>query len=112
MHHNSFAATRLRKLVEDDLNNPNVWVLFQKFAFEMIRRGFEHYSGRAVVDRLRWETDQPIHDGDAFKINNYWSVYYGRKFRDFYPLHADFFRLRESMLDDVWVTLKPPKGKP
>ena len=82
-----------------DAANPQVWRLFERFTFELIRRGFRHYSADAVLHRVRWETATAIADQSTFKINNNWSAFYARKFRDLHPKHAEFFRLRASMAD-------------
>lgn len=88
-----------RTFAEVDAANPQVWRLFEQFAFQMIRRGFTHYSADAVLHRVRWETATPLEDQSGFKINNNWSCYYARKFIKLHPKHAQFFRLRASMAD-------------
>jgi hypothetical protein len=83
-----------------DADNPEIWRLFVQFTFVMIRRGFVHYSARAVLHRVRWETATPLADQSEFKINNNWSPYYARKFHDAYPRYAGFFRNRLSRADE------------
>jgi len=83
-----------------DAANPQIWELFQRFTFHMIRRGFSHYSARAVIHRVRWETATPLEDGTQFKINNNWSPFYARKFHKTYPEHDGFFRNRASRADE------------
>jgi hypothetical protein len=98
----SAANSIARRFAEIDLANPIVWAMFERFTFEMIRRGFQHYSADAVLHRVRWETAMPLEDDSSFKINNNWSCCYARKFRDRYPAHAEFFRLRVSQVDADW----------
>jgi hypothetical protein len=87
------------RFAEIDAANPEVWRLFERFTFELIRRGFGHYSADAVLHRVRWETASALEDGCTFKINNNWSAFYARKFHDRHPKHDGFFRLRASMAD-------------
>ncbi len=74
-------------------NNPMVYELFKRFAFEAIWRGCRHLSAGLVAERIRWETDVET-DGDGFKINNNHRAYYARLFVRDYPEHAEFFRTR------------------
>jgi hypothetical protein len=82
-----------------DAANPRMWELFRTFTFAMIQRGFRHYSARAVLHRVRWETATPLEDGSEFKINNNWSPFYARKFHQLYPDYSGFFRCRLSRAD-------------
>ena len=78
--------------------NPNVYSLFKRFTFEVIRRGHQHYSADAVIHRIRWETGV-VTQGDDFKINNNWVSAYVRLFERDHPQHAGFFRKRVSQYD-------------
>jgi len=84
-----------------DAQNPDVWRLFEQFTFHMIRRGFDHYSARAVLHRVRWETATPLEDQSNYKINNNWSPFYARKFHEKYPQYGGFFRNRLSRADRI-----------
>ena len=88
-----------RRFAEFDLAHPEVWALYKKYTFELIRRGFDHHSSDFVLHRVRWETASVLDDESSIKINNNWSAFYARKFRDEHPKHADFFRLRSSWAD-------------
>lgn len=75
--------------------HPEVWRLFQKFTFDRIKKGFEHYGGDAIMSRIRWETDQAVVDpSKRFKINNNHKPFYSRAFEAKYPEHRGFFRHR------------------
>jgi hypothetical protein len=76
--------------------HPEVWDLFVKFTFELIKRGFQHYAAQhGVFARIRWETDQADVDGNPmFKINNNYSAFYARRFMRMHPRHDGFFRTR------------------
>ena len=73
--------------------NPHVYELFKRFAFEAIQAGYEHYSSYCIINRIRWHSEVETR-GDPFKINNNYTPRYARKFHDDFPEHAGFFRTR------------------
>ena len=87
--------------------HPEVWRLFCGFAFEMIHRGYLHYSVNAVFERIRWEIDAGGDGTDAFKLNNNYRAFYARRFRNLYPEHAEFFRIRIQTSKDKSATNLP-----
>lgn len=93
------------KFAAFDLAHPEVWDLFCYFTWDRIRAGFEHYSADAVLHRVRWETSAGSTIGD-YKINNNYSAFYARKFHDYFPSHADFFRCRASVADLVDASVR------
>jgi len=40
-----------------DSAHPDVWNLFFQFAWEKIDLGYQHYGAKAVMERVRWESD-------------------------------------------------------
>jgi hypothetical protein len=76
-------------------DNPAVWVLFEKFAFEAVGTGRSHYSADAICHRIRWHCDIETRSNDGFKLNNNHVAFLARRFMRKHPEHADFFRLRE-----------------
>ena len=72
--------------------NPQIYKMFCKFAEQAARRR-DHYSAKAIMERIRWETmisdDQP-----DFKIDNTWTSHYARKYMKDHPEHDGFFELR------------------
>ena len=75
--------------------NPKVWEYFVRFTFEVIERGFNHYSVNGVFERIRWEADLADLEGNStFKLNNNHRPFYARWFMDRYPEHKGFFRVR------------------
>ena len=75
--------------------NPKVWEYFVQFTFEVIERGFNHYSVNGVFERIRWEADLADLEGNStFKLNNNHRPFYARWFMDRYPEYRGFFRLR------------------
>lgn len=96
--------------------HPEVWQLFTDFAFQMINRGYKHYSAKAVFERIRWEKDAGGDGVTQFKVGNNHPAFYARAFMKKYPQHNGFFRLREqtshkrnatNMQDVTPMDLKP-----
>lgn len=88
--------------------NPLVGVLFVKFTFEVIERGFRHYSAKSIFERIRWETDQSDSKGrSTFKINNNYTCWFARRFMDAYPHYAGFFRTRSRVSAEQSATDLP-----
>lgn len=77
--------------------HPEVWALFQQFAFEMLGTGRKHYSARLICNRIAWHTDitSRASEPEDFKINNNFSPYYARLFHRTFPEHGGFFFNRE-----------------
>ncbi len=73
--------------------HPGVWDLFVRFALEKIGRGYRKYGAKAIMERVRWETDQGG-DEPALKINDHYTAFYARRFARAYPTHAECFRTR------------------
>ena len=87
----------LAQVKEFHVKNPKVWTLFSTFTFEMIDRGFKHYSVNGIFERIRWETDQaPTNGGKSFKIGNNFRPFYSRAFMRKNPEHDGFFRTRKQ----------------
>jgi hypothetical protein len=81
----------------------NVWHLFVSFAMQKYNRGFKHYGAKAVMERVRWETDagNPIAPGLDFKLNNNHTAFYAARFNKMYPEISDgnFFRTRKAKVN-------------
>jgi len=88
----------MREQVQEfHIQNPIVWGLFERFAFEVINRGFQNYSVKAIFERIRWEQDiQGDKEADTFKLNNNYTAFYGRRFMALFPEHDGFFRTRKQ----------------
>jgi hypothetical protein len=75
---------------------PDVWALFCRFAFELIRAGREHGGAKAIVERIRWETATSAHYADiAFVVNNSATASLARIFAATFPSQSEFFRTRK-----------------
>jgi hypothetical protein len=79
-------------------NNPDVYLLFKKFADKVKKSGYKRYSCRTILHRVRWETDIKTVEGKnrtPFKINNNYSPYYARMLMAKHPhTYKNFFSLR------------------
>ena len=87
--------------------HPEVWRFFCGFTFEMIQRGYSHYSVNAVFERIRWEIDSGGDGTTSFKLNNNYRAFYSRRFMDIYPEHSGFFRTRQQTSKDKSATNLP-----
>jgi hypothetical protein len=80
----------------------DVCLLFEKLSLEVAAMGFERYSARAVLHRIRWH--HQIERGErGFKANNNWTPAMSRWFMKRNPRLDGFFELRErtEIEDDV-----------
>ncbi len=93
-----------------DSENPEVWILFKRFALEKVHQGHKHYSSKGVFERIRWETSNPKYSPQEFKLNNNYTAFYARRFNAVYPEHDGFFRLREQISHEAPATDLPPLG--
>lgn len=91
-------------------SHPEVWDLFQRFAFEQIAKGFRNYSSKGIFERIRWEVARPEPDPADFKLNNNYTAFYARWFMAKYPEHTGFFRVREQISHWEPATKLPPLG--
>ena len=72
--------------------NPHIYHMFIRYALEAAKHR-EHFSAKAIIELLRWET--MVSGNDQFKINNNYAPYYARMFEHNFPQHEGFFRKRE-----------------
>tara|TARA_E500000081_G_scaffold84088_1_gene85309 strand:- start:107 stop:388 length:282 start_codon:yes stop_codon:yes gene_type:complete len=85
-----------RKMWEFHKDNPHVMDLVEKYTFEAIRRGFEHYSINSIFERIRWHEDIETEDEREFKLSNNHRAYYARYFHHKHPEYEGFFRTKET----------------
>ncbi len=74
-------------------NNPDVYKLFEKFAFVAIKAGRGRFSGRMICERIRWYSSVET-TGEKYKINNDYIAYYTRHFEELHPKHKGLFTKR------------------
>lgn len=88
------------------LNNPDVWVAFKRFAFQVIETGRQRYSSNALFERIRWHTEIES-DGKPFRMSNTYRAYYARLFHIAYPQYDGFFTCNKLTSED-----RPESGQP
>lgn len=88
-------ARRLAAWEEFHAENPHVYELFERFAFEAIRSGMSRYGAHGIVERIRWHVSIDIRSTDGLKINDHHAPFMSRLFVERHPEHAGFFELRE-----------------
>ena len=74
--------------------NPQVWQLFRRFALNAYQTGRDHYSAKAVFERIRWHIEIETSGGEV-KLNNNFTAYYARMFHIYRPDLDGFFRNRK-----------------
>jgi hypothetical protein len=74
--------------------HPEVWRLFVRFTFELIRSGKDHGGAKAIFERIRWESLVALHVEGRPVLNNNYTASFARAFGRTYPEHAAFFRTR------------------
>ena len=74
-----------------DSAHPEVWDLFFQFTWEKIDLGYQHYGAKAVMERVRWESDA---GGGEFKINNNHTRFFADRMNRI--LGREFFRRRKA----------------
>lgn len=72
----------------------DVQLLFDDLAQDLIRRGWRHYSARAILHRIRWHfhVDQGNRE---WKCNNNWTPLLARNWLNRHPEYPKFFEVRE-----------------
>lgn len=84
----------VRKFLGYHAQNPDIYVLFKKFSFELLEAGRKHYSAQAIVERIRWHYAIDRSGSDDFKINNNYRPCYARLLILENPIFEGFFELR------------------
>lgn len=81
--------------------NPIVWQLFDRFAHDLIAKGFKNYSADGIFERIRWHVDVELAGTSQVKLNNNFRAYYARLFDAAHPEHVGFFRNRKRKSADI-----------
>jgi len=84
------------RFAEFDAAHPEVYAMYRRFAYELIRAGCRRGSTQQILGRIRWETSvNPDHDG-GFKVNEVFKKLYAKKLVAEDPAtFADFFEFRQ-----------------
>lgn len=83
-----------RAFVQFDVAHPEVWKLYQRFAWELRRAGHHRGSSEQIIQRLRWETMINPERGGGYKISNNHRKRYALKMVAYFPSFEGFFRFR------------------
>ncbi len=75
--------------------NPWVWERFEKYTLELIARGVKHYGSKTIWEHMRYMHDLQTESTDGLKLNNNYTPYYARLFKQEHPGHSDFFSFRK-----------------
>jgi hypothetical protein len=73
---------------------PQVYLLFEKFALQLIKAGKIKLGSKMIIERIRWEIATGSQDDDGFKINNNFTAYYSREFAKKHPEYEEYFDFR------------------
>ncbi len=74
--------------------HPEVYEMYRRFAYQLLRAGCKRGSTQQILGRIRWETAlNPGHDG-GFKVNEVYKKHYAKKLVDEDPAFAEFFEFR------------------
>lgn len=73
---------------------PQVYLLFEKFAMQLIHAGKTKLGSKMIIERIRWEIETGSKDEEGFKINNNYTAYYSRWFIRNHPEYSDYFDFR------------------
>lgn len=84
-----------------DRENPQIYDMFKRFAFEAIKAGRKRLGAAMIIERMRWETTVAAQD-DEFKINQNYAAFYSRKFMNEFPQYTGFFTTRASAADNTF----------
>ena len=77
-------------------DNPEVWQLFERFAFEAVSKGRTRISHWLIINRIRWEVSI-VTNGVDFKISNDYIAFYARLWRAKHPAHKDLFNIKRMI---------------
>lgn len=80
---------------EFDAAHPDVYVLFRRFALELIAVGRRRIGAKLLIERIRWHYVTSSAGSGEFKINNVFSSRYARKLIAERPEFADVFEVRQ-----------------
>lgn len=73
--------------------NPHIYKEFTALAYDMRNTGRTRYSGRTIIEKMRWDYDIKT-KGDVFKVNDDFVPIYVRVLIHERPEFETFFELR------------------
>ncbi len=82
---------------EHHKEHPEVYALFKRFTFEVIRANRNRFGARMIAERIRWHS--LVESEGAFKYNDHFTPFYVRLFEAEFPEHAGLFEKRRAIAD-------------
>jgi hypothetical protein len=82
--------------------NPQVYLLFSRFAFEAALANRGSFGVGAIFERMRWFTAVETRGAD-YKLNNNYRAYYGRLWMRNNPDFEGFFSTRTLLAKKITV---------
>jgi hypothetical protein len=83
--------------------NPKVYELFDRFALEAAKSNRSRFGVAAIFERMRWYTSVET-KGEAYKLNDNYTAYYGRLWMRNNPEHEGLFSTRTLKARKMGVT--------
>jgi hypothetical protein len=80
------------QFIDHHRKNPEIWREFERFALRAIRAGRQRLGAKAIMERVRWETE--VEGGVDWKCNNSYTAYYARMLTAKYPEAKGLFEFR------------------
>ncbi|MHC4332203.1 MAG: hypothetical protein ACYSUV_00425 [Planctomycetota bacterium] len=93
-----------QKFLDFHKQNPHIYKLFKRFAFEAVNRGRKRIGSKLIFERMRWEVTVVTSSADEFELNNNYTAYYARKFVQDYPMHGALFAFRKTRGEAIFGT--------
>lgn len=83
--------------------NPHIYQMFESFTLKVIATGRKYFSARAIIERMRWQTQ--IEDNSVtFKISDHPMPFYARLFEKNNPQYKGFFKKHRCPADEILKT--------
>jgi hypothetical protein len=79
--------------------HPQVMALIERFALEKLSL-CRPFGIKAVVERVRWETDMTWEKSEGYKINDKYTAYIARDLIAKYPAMGEFIETRRIRTED------------
>ena len=89
-----------KKFLKFHRENPHVYKRFVDVALRATLT-HNHFGGKAVFERMRWDTDI-VSSITTQKLCNNFHPFYCRLFTMEYPQHRKFFRHKKSVADELY----------
>ena len=81
------------RFTEFHQGNPHIYTEFKALAYKMMATGRTRYSGRTIIEVMRWHYDLKT-KGDVFEVNDDFVPIYVRVLIHNHPEFFGFFELR------------------